>query len=369
MFFTWLCTVSGLIASSAAISGSGPPFGERSQDLPLPAGERRPPVGMVAAAHQAVDQPGKVGRRAARARRRSPRGRRRSGSGHARAGAHHRLLPPAPWRPCRVRPGRWPPARGCARSRPGSAPTTSAPRPSSRSRSTSTRSASPSSNAASASGASGTGPRTWTGPSRGQGQDQSLREPRAFVHHQEHGCPRSSPHFHRHRWGPPEAAECHLSRTRDTGGMSDRPANRLADRDQPLPAAARAQPGGLVPVGTGGAGTPRASATCPIFLSIGYAACHWCHVMERESFEDEATAALMNAALRLDQGRPGGAPRPRRHLHGRRAGDDGPRRMADVGVPHARRPAVLRRHVLPARAASRDALVPPGADGDRRSMG
>jgi uncharacterized protein len=32
----------------------------------------------------------------------------------------------------------------------------------------------------------------------------------------------------------------------------------------------------------------------PIFLSIGYAACHWCHVMERESFEDEATAAIMN---------------------------------------------------------------------------
>ena len=32
----------------------------------------------------------------------------------------------------------------------------------------------------------------------------------------------------------------------------------------------------------------------PIFLSIGYSACHWCHVMERESFENEATAALMN---------------------------------------------------------------------------
>ncbi|HYG71138.1 MAG TPA: thioredoxin domain-containing protein [Actinomycetota bacterium] len=32
----------------------------------------------------------------------------------------------------------------------------------------------------------------------------------------------------------------------------------------------------------------------PILLSIGYAACHWCHVMERESFEDEATAGLMN---------------------------------------------------------------------------
>jgi uncharacterized protein YyaL (SSP411 family) len=32
----------------------------------------------------------------------------------------------------------------------------------------------------------------------------------------------------------------------------------------------------------------------PILLSIGYAACHWCHVMEHESFEDEETAALMN---------------------------------------------------------------------------
>ncbi len=32
----------------------------------------------------------------------------------------------------------------------------------------------------------------------------------------------------------------------------------------------------------------------PILVSIGYSACHWCHVMERESFEDEATAVLMN---------------------------------------------------------------------------
>ena len=32
----------------------------------------------------------------------------------------------------------------------------------------------------------------------------------------------------------------------------------------------------------------------PVLVSIGYAACHWCHVMERESFEDEATAQLMN---------------------------------------------------------------------------
>jgi uncharacterized protein YyaL (SSP411 family) len=32
----------------------------------------------------------------------------------------------------------------------------------------------------------------------------------------------------------------------------------------------------------------------PILVSIGYAACHWCHVMEKESFEDDATAELMN---------------------------------------------------------------------------
>ena len=33
----------------------------------------------------------------------------------------------------------------------------------------------------------------------------------------------------------------------------------------------------------------------PIFLSIGYSTCHWCHVMERESFENEEVAAFMNS--------------------------------------------------------------------------
>src|SRR6185503_5228709 len=42
----------------------------------------------------------------------------------------------------------------------------------------------------------------------------------------------------------------------------------------------------------------------PILLSIGYSACHWCHVMERESFEDDETAAYMNehfVAIKLDR--------------------------------------------------------------------
>jgi uncharacterized protein len=32
----------------------------------------------------------------------------------------------------------------------------------------------------------------------------------------------------------------------------------------------------------------------PIFLSIGYSACHWCHVMAHESFEDETIAQILN---------------------------------------------------------------------------
>ena len=43
---------------------------------------------------------------------------------------------------------------------------------------------------------------------------------------------------------------------------------------------------------------------CPILLSIGYAACHWCHVMAHESFDDATTAAAMNAAfvcIKLDR--------------------------------------------------------------------
>ena len=42
----------------------------------------------------------------------------------------------------------------------------------------------------------------------------------------------------------------------------------------------------------------------PILLSIGYAACHWCHVMAHESFEDDATAALMNqlyVSIKIDR--------------------------------------------------------------------
>ncbi|MEI8003215.1 MAG: DUF255 domain-containing protein, partial [Methanothrix sp.] len=35
----------------------------------------------------------------------------------------------------------------------------------------------------------------------------------------------------------------------------------------------------------------------PVFLSVGYSTCHWCHVMAHESFEDEAVADLLNQAF------------------------------------------------------------------------
>ena len=88
----------------------------------------------------------------------------------------------------------------------------------------------------------------------------------------------------------------------------------------------------------------------PILLSVGYAACHWCHVMAHESFEDEATAALMNERfvnIKVDREE---RPDVDADLHAGRAGDDRTRRLADDRVPDARRRPVLRRHLLPARA-------------------
>ena len=54
----------------------------------------------------------------------------------------------------------------------------------------------------------------------------------------------------------------------------------------------------------------------PVLLSVGYSACHWCHVMAHESFEDEPNAAVAECHFRRREGRPGGASRRGRRLHG-----------------------------------------------------
>jgi uncharacterized protein len=69
--------------------------------------------------------------------------------------------------------------------------------------------------------------------------------------------------------------------------------NRLADETSPYLLQHAGNPVDWYPWGDEAFSRARAEDK-PILLSIGYAACHWCHVMERESFEHEETAALMN---------------------------------------------------------------------------
>src|SRR5687767_6318169 len=70
-------------------------------------------------------------------------------------------------------------------------------------------------------------------------------------------------------------------------------ANRLADETSPYLLQHKDNPVDWYPWGEEALARARAEDR-PILLSIGYSACHWCHVMERESFEDPETAAYMN---------------------------------------------------------------------------
>src|SRR6059058_2821516 len=69
--------------------------------------------------------------------------------------------------------------------------------------------------------------------------------------------------------------------------------NRLANETSPYLLQHAKKPVDWYPWGPEALGRAKAEDK-PILLSIGYAACHWCHVMEHESFEDPATAELMN---------------------------------------------------------------------------
>jgi uncharacterized protein YyaL (SSP411 family) len=76
--------------------------------------------------------------------------------------------------------------------------------------------------------------------------------------------------------------------------MPNRPPNRLSRETSPYLLQHADNPVDWFPWGS--EALDRAgSLDLPIFLSVGYSACHWCHVMERESFKDEETATLMNA--------------------------------------------------------------------------
>jgi uncharacterized protein len=80
-------------------------------------------------------------------------------------------------------------------------------------------------------------------------------------------------------------------------------ANRLADETSPYLLQHAHNPVDWYPWGPEALARAR-NENKPIFLSIGYAACHWCHVMERESFEDAATAEDLNrdfVAVKVDR--------------------------------------------------------------------
>jgi uncharacterized protein YyaL (SSP411 family) len=72
--------------------------------------------------------------------------------------------------------------------------------------------------------------------------------------------------------------------------------NRLADETSPYLLQHASNPVDWYPWGDAAFARAR-DEDRPVLLSVGYAACHWCHVMAHESFEDAETAALMNSAF------------------------------------------------------------------------
>ncbi|HSL50951.1 MAG TPA: thioredoxin domain-containing protein [Candidatus Deferrimicrobiaceae bacterium] len=74
---------------------------------------------------------------------------------------------------------------------------------------------------------------------------------------------------------------------------SSRPANRLASETSPYLLQHAHNPVDWYPWGPDAFALARREDK-PVLLSVGYSACHWCHVMERESFENDEIAALMN---------------------------------------------------------------------------
>lgn len=105
----------------------------------------------------------------------------------------------------------------------------------------------------------------------------------------------------------------------------------------------------------------------PILLSIGYSTCHWCHVMEQESFSDEIVAALMNQhfiCIKVDR-----EERPDLDkIYLRRIGHERIRRLAAQRFSNARPAALFRRHLFPSPSPAGHALLDRGPNEDRRTL-
>jgi uncharacterized protein YyaL (SSP411 family) len=76
-------------------------------------------------------------------------------------------------------------------------------------------------------------------------------------------------------------------------GSADLPLNKLAGEKSPYLLQHKQNPVQWFPWGEEAFAKARAEGK-PIFLSVGYSTCHWCHVMAHESFESEEIAKIMN---------------------------------------------------------------------------
>ena len=148
------------------------------------------------------------------------------------------------------------------------------------------------------------------------------------------------------------------SRDRHAGRM----ANRLRDATSPYLLQHADNPVDWWGVGTRAPSREARRRRVPVLLSVGYAACHWCHVMAHESFEDEATAAYLNehfVSIKIDREERPDVDAVYMQVTTSMTGTG----LADDGRPRPRRQPVLRGDLLPRRAAAHAAVVPAGAGG------
>ncbi len=94
--------------------------------------------------------------------------------------------------------------------------------------------------------------------------------------------------------GEPMNAQASIAQEAQPGDLHPGRLNHLATETSPYLLQHARNPVNWYPWGKEALGRAKRENK-PIFLSIGYSACHWCHVMERESFEDPETAKILNA--------------------------------------------------------------------------
>ena len=112
----------------------------------------------------------------------------------------------------------------------------------------------------------------------------------------------------------------------------------------------------------------RARENKPIFLSIGYSTCHWCHVMEHESFENPDVAEALNAdfvSIKVDREERPDVDRVYMTFVQSTTGSGG---WPMTRLPDAGAEAVLRRHLFPADLALGTARVHRPARRDRARL-